>query len=87
MSEDRIVCRNGEYIRMTEKELEGFLEAAFRSATELALIELGVKDDSVVTEIGCEAGFGHDHITATVKLSDGRQASASASIWPDARPN
>lgn len=84
---DRVVSRNGQLVRMTEQELDGFLEAAFRSAAELALVELGVVDDSCVAKIDCEAGFGHDHITAHITLSDGRHASATASIWPDARPN
>ncbi|HVI57732.1 MAG TPA: hypothetical protein VM619_02510 [Luteimonas sp.] len=85
MTEDRVVMRDGQLIRMPAEELDALLQAAFITATWSALRQLGISDDDpapTLDSVEALAGFGNDHITARVRLLDGREASASASIWP-----
>jgi hypothetical protein len=84
---DRIVHRNGQPIRISEQELDGYLEAAFRSATEIALHRLGVENASEIDNIDCGGEFGSEQIIACVRLKDGRETSVSAPIWPDKTTN
>lgn len=84
MSTDRVVTRNGEDIRISEAELTSLLEVAYKTAAYIALKQLGVQDAAEVEDMGFEAAIGNDLITACVKLKDGREASASSSLWPDA---
>lgn len=80
---DRVVSRDGELARMTEVELESLTEAAFKTACWIAFRELGIEDGNDVESIGVDGQFGSERITACVKLKDGREASASAPLWPD----
>lgn len=84
MTTDRVVVRDGENVRISEEELTGLLEVAYKTAAYLALKQLGVEDAAEVEDMGVEAAIGNDFITACVKLKDGREASASSSLWPDA---
>lgn len=83
MKDDRVVCRDGRYIRLTEQQLESLLESAFKTAMTTALRQLDAKDSDEVADVSCSGAFGEDFITTHVRLRDGREASASASIWPD----
>ena len=84
MTTDRVVVRDGENVRISEAQLTGLLEVAYKTAAYLALKQLGVEDAAEVEGMGYEVGIGNDLITAIVRLKDGREASASSSMWPDA---
>ena len=84
MTDDRVVSRAGQLVRMSGEELEGLLHLAFDTAAHTALHQLGVIDGNEVDSIDADGEFGNDRITVVVKLKDGREAKASASLWPEA---
>jgi|GEM_PF-3868268 len=81
---DRVVSRGGQLIRITEAELEGLMHVAFDTACWTAMKQLGVEDGNEVDSIDAGGQFGNDRITVSVKLKDGREATATASLWPEA---
>lgn len=84
MTTDRVLSRDRQLVRMPEAELEGLMEVAFSTACWTAMKQLGVEDGNQIESIGADGQFGNDRITACVKLKDGREATATASLWPDA---
>lgn len=87
MTDDRVVMRDGQLVRMTEAELDGLMHVAFDTACWTALRQLGVDsegDSGLIDSIGAGGEFGNDRISVVVKLKDGREATATAPLWPDA---
>jgi hypothetical protein len=91
MKDDRILERDGRLVRLSYDEVDAMVQVAFTAAAYKAMTQLGVSDDDpgkTVDSINAESGFGNDFITVRVRLTDGREATASASIWNDsARAN
>ena len=83
MTDDRVVKRDGQLVRMSEAELDGLLHVAFDTACWTALKQVCVEDGNLIDSIGAAGEFGNDRIGVVVKLKDGREASATASLWPE----
>lgn len=79
---DRLFLREGRLARMDEATFAAHLSVAFRAAASMALSLLEASPDQIEEIEPAPMTPLSQFFTVTVKLEDGRSATASADLWP-----